>query len=71
MITVRATDRFRLKKGEDGRYYVECLVADVVPRTRRVGAADAKYLEEAQASEFDNACVADFGVGVFTKPGSP
>lgn len=67
MTTIRATDKYRLK--QDGeRYYVECLVPDVVPRTRRVGAADAQYLRDAQASEFDNSCVVDFGVGVFSKP---
>ncbi len=57
------------------RFFIRCLKPHAYPRGRRISASDATYLQGLSTvkvnspSEFDCACVMDFGVGVFARGG--
>ena len=61
-LVMRRTARGR-RTGER-RYLVQCTANHAIPRSRRVSAQDAAYLQTCGHS-FDAACVMDFGVGIY------
>ena len=64
----RETANFRLLERR-GRFYVECLRANCLPRTRRISRRDVDYLTGLKA-DFDHACVLDFGCGWYAGLGA-
>jgi hypothetical protein len=67
-IILRETKAFRVRMMRSGRLYIECLDPHSEPRVRRISRRDAHYLVHELGEDFDNACIVDFGVGVFQKP---
>ena len=61
-LVMRRTARGR-RNGER-RYLVQCTANHAIPRSRRISAQDAAYLQTCGHS-FDAACVMDFGVGIY------
>jgi hypothetical protein len=69
MNVFKQTSNFRIVE-RAGRFYIECLQRNHVPKARRIAKKDLLYLEQCRDS-FDSACVMDYGVGVFQKTKHP
>ena len=61
-LVMRRTARGR-RTGER-RHLVQCTANHAMPRSRRISAQDAAYLQTCGHS-FDAACVMDYGVGIW------
>ena len=64
MIPVRSSLNFTLLRRNDGHWQIRCVAPNCIPKVVRVSESDARYLRGLN-SDFDHACVWDFGCGVF------
>ena len=66
MNILNETKSYRLVE-RNGRYWIECKLPNCTPKARRVSKRDALRYLATLRTDFDGACVLDFGVGIYAK----